>query len=233
MLSFWWVIPVAVAIAMAVQCLRARRAQATRGRRPLSKTSGHYRALYSRRNFLRLGAMTAASAALAYSGLDEAAEEWHAENVKGETSDQLSSFLHSFGERFWFAYWAAFAAADSFVASTPLTRWGRTSFESMVCGLPMLWGTQRLLGAARPKDHTHGPRFLPFADQNAASGHAFISSIPLFVAHNDIEDRKLAAAPLALVPWVGWSRLNDRKHYVGQILLGWLIAWMAAQAVDE
>ena len=31
----------------------------------------------------------------------------------------------------------------------------------------------------------------------------------------------------------GWSRLNDRKHYLSQIILGWTIAWNAVSAVDD
>lgn len=30
----------------------------------------------------------------------------------------------------------------------------------------------------------------------------------------------------------GWSRLNDRKHYLSQVGLGWFIAWQAVSAVD-
>ena len=27
--------------------------------------------------------------------------------------------------------------------------------------------------------------------------------------------------------------MNDRKHYLSQVLLGWTIAWNAVDAVDE
>lgn len=227
----WWIFPLILLIALAV--LSVRDARGSAGRRPLVHTKAHYRALYTRRSFLRLGAATACSALLAYSGADTAFDAWHRDHVKSEGSDRLASFLHAYGERFWFGYWAIFALADSFVVSTPLSRWGRKNFEAMVAGLPMLWSTQRILGAARPRDETHGPRFLPFADDNSASGHAFISSIPLWTGVDVLSTPTARLAVGALVPWVGWSRINDRKHYLGQVLLGWWIARESAQAVGE
>jgi hypothetical protein len=223
----WWIVPALLLVALAAASVRSGRAP--RGTRPFAATATHYRALYSRRRFLRLGIAAAASAVLAYSGGDALVDEWHRDNVKGKLSDRLSSHLHQFGERFWFGYWAVFALVDSFVVSSPLSRWGRRNFEAMLTGLPMLWGTQRILGAARPRDQTHGPRFFPLADDNSASGHAFISSIPLWMGARSLEQPVARAAILALLPWVGWSRINDRKHYLGQVLLGW---WIASESVD-
>ena len=31
----------------------------------------------------------------------------------------------------------------------------------------------------------------------------------------------------------GWSRINDRKHYLGQVILGWVIAWNAVEATRD
>jgi hypothetical protein len=223
----WWIVPALFLVALAVASIRT--ARGARGARPFAATATHYRALYSRRRFLRLGCATAVSAVLAYSGADVLVDDWHRKKVKGRASDGLATYLHQYGERFWFAYWAAFALVDSFLVSTPLSRWGRRNFEAMLTGLPMLWGTQRLLGAARPRDATHGPRLLPLADDNSASGHAFISSIPLWMGARSIEQPVARLAILALLPWVGWSRINDRKHYLGQVLLGW---WIGSESVD-
>ena len=203
-----------------------------RGRQPFAQTGRHYKRMYSRRNFLKLGGAVAGAAVLAYSGADEAVEEWHAENVVSPTTNRMSDVLHEFGERYWFGVWAAFAAVDWAVGSSPLSRWGRQSFAAMVVGLPTLWSVQRVFGGARPKDHTHGPRFVPFADDNTASGHTFIGAIPWLV----LAKRWGAPAPRTvayfLSPWVGWSRMNDHKHYLSQVLLGYGIAWEAVNTVE-
>ena len=31
----------------------------------------------------------------------------------------------------------------------------------------------------------------------------------------------------------GWSRINDRKHYLSQVVLGWTIAWNAVDAIHR
>jgi membrane-associated phospholipid phosphatase len=99
-------------------------------------------------------------------------------------------------------------------------------------GLPTLWTVQRGLGANRPSSDDADPRWRPLAADNSASGHAFIAAVPwLNLARRT--DSRVAAAIARAASWLtGWSRLNDRKHYVSQIVLGWVIAWNAVSAVD-
>lgn len=210
-----------------------RRRTPTGRERPYRDTPRHYRRHLSRRNFLRLGVAVTGTAVLAYSGADEAVEEWHTREVKGDTSNRFASFFHDFGERYWFGVWAALALIDGLVGRSPLSQWGRRSSEAMVLGLPVLWTAQRGLGAARPKDETHGPRFKPLADDNTASGHTFISAVPLLVAARMVDPNALKALAYALSPWTGWSRMNDRKHYLSQVLFGYGIAWTAVETVFE
>lgn len=213
--------------------LRASPATRTRGRGLRGSTAHGARRLYTRRNVLALAAAISGAAILVYSGADEAVEEWHRRSVKNATTDRLAKFLHHFGERWWFALFGGFTLVDRFLASSPVSRWGRASFEAMVVGLPTLWSVQRVLGGARPQDDTHGPRYVPFADDNAASGHTFIAAIPCLVAARRLGRMPARGVAYALSPWVGWSRINDRKHYLSQVLLGYGIAWRAVDAVVD
>jgi len=200
--------------------------------RPLFKGTGRqWRANYaSRRTFLRLGAGLAGAALLAYSGADEAVESWHTRQVRGRTSDRVASLVKPPGERWWLLVWLAVGAVDAWVRTSPFTRWGRANFESMVVGLPTLWTLQRGLGANRPSSAVPSPRWHPLAADNAASGHAFIAAIPwLNLARRT--DHAAVQGLARVASWVtGWSRLNDRKHYPSQVLLGWTIAWNAVEA---
>jgi membrane-associated phospholipid phosphatase len=205
----------------------------TRGRYPFANTPRHYRRLVTRRNLLRLGLAVGGASVLVYSGADAAFERWHTSRVKSDASDRVSNWVHDWGERYWFAVWAVIALFDAFVGRSAFTRWGRANFESLVTGLPTLWTVQRVLGASRPGETDHGPHYVPFADDNAASGHAFVSSIPFFNAWRMLAGRRYRPATLALSPLTGWSRINDRKHYASQVLLGWGIAWAATEAVQE
>lgn len=200
---------------------------------PLFKGTGsHWRRNYGRRSFLRLGGATLLAGVLAYSGVDEAVEKMHTDTVRSSASDGLAHWLKHFGERFWFVNWLLVAAVDSWWQSGSFSRWGRSNFEAMVVGLPVLWTMQRGLGANRPSSDDGSPRWRPMAAANAASGHTFISAVPWL---------NLAARSGRLpVAWfsrlasigTGWSRLNDRKHYPSQIILGWTIAFNAVTAVN-
>ncbi len=224
-----WLILAALALAAFGGALRAPH----RGPRPFARTGRHYRRAYSRRGFLRLGAGGAVAALMAHTPVDETVDAWHRDTVRSETSDRLSHVFREGGERYWFAYWLLFALTDGLLGRTVLSRWGRSAVEAMVVGLPGLWTFQRVAGASRPTDAPGDPRWRPMADDNSASGHTFMSSIPWIVAA-----RRAGGAPARLAAYLasgatGWSRLNDRKHYLSQVVWGYVIAWNAVDAVLE
>ena len=196
-------------------------------------TGSHWRRNYGRRAFLRLGAAVAASGLLAYSGADEAADEFHADVVRSAATDGAAQATKFLGERFWFLAWGLLAATDAWFRTSGLSAWGRRNFESMIVGLPLLWTLQRGLGANRPSSDDASPRWRPLKADNSASGHAFIGAVPwLHLAHGmgDAPRRHLARCASVLT---GWSRINDRKHYPGQVVLGWVIAWNAVEATRD
>lgn len=229
-MALWWIPPALWLLAVLWQSVQARRRGGRDGRGRVRRAA---RRLYGRRRFLQLGGGVIAAGVLAHSGIDEWVENKHAESVKGDASDALSNWLHEYGERWWFFYWAVPAMLDEFVASTPLTRHGRRCYESILLGLPMLWSTQRILGASRPLEGDRGARWKFLADDNAASGHTFLSAIPWLAGLRQLQRPWQRALCALALPWGGWSRLNDRKHYLGQILLGGWIAHLATAAVLE
>ena len=197
-------------------------------------TGRQWRANYaSRRTFLRLGAAVAGAAVLAYSGADTAIESWHATTVRGRASDRLAAAFKPAGERFWFVNWLLVAAVDAWVRTSAFSRWGRQNFEAMVVGLPTLWTLQRGLGANRPSSDDADPRWRPLAADNAASGHAFIGAVPWLTLARRARGRALPPLAGAASVLTGWSRLNDRKHYLSQVVLGWTIAYNAVAATAD
>lgn len=227
-----WIV-LAALLAAAVWTGR-RAVSGARGARPLRDTGRHYRRCYSRRGFLRYGAALLVAGALVYSGADEALDQWHRRSIRGAASDAVARRLKFLGERFFFLYWGVFALLDGLWRSTALSRWGRRNFEAMVVGLPALWTMQYGLGASRPTDsgNTAGPRWRrPFHDDNSASGHAFMGAIPFLTLARAARAPLPRAAALTAAAGTGWSRLNDRKHYLSQVLLGWAAAWRAVEAV--
>jgi membrane-associated phospholipid phosphatase len=101
----------------------------------------------------------------------------------------------------------------------------------MIVGLPVLWTVQRGLGANRPSSDDGSPRWRPMAAANSASGHTFMAAVPWLTLAS--RSQRLPVQHFSRLASVatGWSRLNDRKHYLSQILLGWTIAFNAVTAV--
>jgi membrane-associated phospholipid phosphatase len=47
-------------------------------------------------------------------------------------------------------------------------------------------------------------------------------------------DRPWLKAPLWAASFVpAWSRINDDRHYLSQVVLGWWLAWLSVCSVDE
>jgi len=201
---------------------------------PLFKGTGHHwRRNYGRRTFLRLGAGALAAGMLAYSGADEVVERFHTGTIRSTASDRISHVLHIFGDRFWFVNWLLVAGIDAWWHTNSWTSWGRKNFEALVVGLPTLWTVQRGLGANRPSSDNANPRWRPMAADNSASGHTFISAVPWLTLAKRCNVGPVK--PLARLGSVltGWSRMNDRKHYLSQVVLGWTIANNAVNAVAD
>ncbi|MFT5315853.1 MAG: hypothetical protein ACI9UK_001687, partial [Candidatus Krumholzibacteriia bacterium] len=193
-------------------------------------TGAHWRRNYGRRSFFRLGGATVLAGILAYSGADELAENHHAQKLRSHRTDAVAEVVKFFGERFWVTTWFILAAFDAWWQSGPLTRWARSNFEAMVVGLPTLWILQRGLGANRPSSDEGNPRWRPMAAANSASGHTFLAAVPWLNLAARCGHRPTAVISRVASWATGWSRLNDRKHYLSQIVLGWTIAWNAVVA---
>ncbi len=204
------------------------------GAKPLFKgTGGQWKKNYGRRSFLKLGIALAGAGLLAYSGADEAIEGLHSGTIRNKVSDNLSQVFKFGGERFWFGNWALVGAMDAWVRSNSFTRWGRANFEAMVVGLPVLWTLQRGLGANRPSSDDGNPRWHPMKAANSASGHAFIGAVPWLTLAKRHQLLPVKVAARVASAATGWSRINDRKHYLSQVILGWTIAWNAVSAVND
>ncbi len=178
------------------------------------------------------GRLEEARVKLRAEGRHDEADRLQVEDFPSSPSDRVSVAVKPAGEREWFLVWALTGAVDWLWSSSPVSRWGRSTFEAMCVGLPMLWTAQRVLGANRPSSRDGSPRWRPFQHANAASGHAFIAAIPFWTLAQRLNPVWARGAVRGLGGLTGWSRINDRKHYTSQVLLGWTIAWNAVDATS-
>jgi hypothetical protein len=178
----------------------------------------------------REGRLDTERRAVRAAGRDDEADRMRVEDYPPSASDRLALAVEPAGKRFWFGIWGLAGAVDWLWRSSPFSQWGRRSFEAMCVGLPTLWTVQRVLGANRPSSKDGSPRWRPMQHANAASGHAFMAAIPCWTLALMLRPTWARGAMRGLGLLTGWSRINDRKHYLSQVLLGWTIAWNAVDA---
>lgn len=225
------VLAVILLLVLVVDGLRRRKQRPTRPANPLRQIGRTGRGLYTRRNFLKLGGATAGGAILTYSGIDELFDAWHRDHVRGDASDAIAHVAKEFGENYVAFAALGYGLADWALPGTAIGRWGRQCFTATACGLPVLWSWQRALGGSRPSDEKPwGPRYRPFADENSVSGHTFLAAIPFLVAAREVGHPLPAWGLRAVSPMTGWSRINDERHYLSQVLLGYGLAWESVGA---
>jgi len=92
---------------------------------------------------------------------------------------------------------------------------------------------QYLLGATRPDAANPSSHWQLFDDCKAVSGHAFIGAVPFITAAMMTDSLVLKGGLYACSALPALARLNEDCHYLSQIILGWWMACLACQAVDQ
>jgi hypothetical protein len=90
-----------------------------------------------------------------------------------------------------------------------------------------------LTGGSRPGEEDHGSQWRPFSDDNGVSGHSFVGAVPFLSAAYMTDNRFLRGTLIAASTLPAVSRLNDDAHYASQAIIGWSLAFFAANAVNH
>lgn len=197
-----------------------------------------YRHYYRWSTACDLGWAIALSAPLANTSLDEDFRHWYQRDVRSSGSDDLSSFWRPWGEgKIFIPAWAGLAVVGHLWEERPLAtavgRFGDRTTRAYLVGAPPMLLMQFALGASRPGETSHGSYWKPFDDTNAVSGHAFIGAVPFLTAARMTDRPAIKGALILLSTLPSWSRVNDDRHYLSQVCLGWYMAHLAVRAVDQ
>ncbi len=193
---------------------------------------------YSLRGLAIMGAQVGVAAVLANTSLDGDFQNWHDDNVRSNDSDDLADGVRWLGEgKIMIPIFAGAAVLECFAKSDQpvlqtVGNWGSRCSRSVLVGGPAVLGVAYLLGASRPVED-RGSGWKPFDDYNSISGHSFIGATPFLTAANMTQSVPLKVAFYGLSTLPAWSRVNDRRHYLSQALLGWGFAWLAADVVNR
>jgi hypothetical protein len=188
-----------------------------------------------------LGLGLGAAAILANARLDEHFQRWHDERIKCSGTDGFSDAVKWLGDgRITIPVFAGSALLGSaFDCQDPrvltVNQWGNRCLRTVAVGGPPLLALKYLLNGARPADEFTS-RWRPFEgpySEGAVSGHAFIGAVPFLNAAKMTDDFGLKLGLYTASALPAWSRINDRRHYLSQAILGWWLAWLATDAVHR
>jgi membrane-associated phospholipid phosphatase len=190
-------------------------------------------------NLLCVGLAVGVAAPIANTHADIGIRDWYQRQAGQGTSqgaDDTAAFFKLFGAHQYTVpgYIVLSAAGNLFPDDPwlgPMGDFGSRSLRALAVGAPTVGVLQVGLGAGRP--FTGDSRWHPFRSSKAVSGHVFVGAIPFLTAASMIENRPLQALLFAGSLGTAWSRVHTDDHYFSQVLLGWTIAYLSVQAVNQ
>ncbi|TWT47631.1 phosphatase PAP2 family protein [Botrimarina hoheduenensis] len=198
------------------------------------------REFYKVDSLLVLGGAVAVAGFSANSQLDRDIDRHFQASVRGATADDWFESLHAGKELGNGLYtlpvyggcWVLGELLPESETAGVLGDWGQRTTRSFLVGAPMTVALQAVLGGSRPGETVNDSGWTPFDDNNGVSGHSFMGSLPFLAAAKMSERPRTKALFYAGSAIAPLSRINDGAHYPSQVMLGWFIAYLAADAVD-
>ena len=201
-----------------------------------SEVVSDYRHFYSCMGLAELAGGIGVNAVLANTYLDVRFRDWYQDNVRSPGTDDFARSCKTFGEGgIMFPAFIGLAVVGNLFDDNPFMAvvgdYGSRVTRGYLVGAPPMLALQSVLGAGRPEN---GPSYWqPFQHDNGVSGHAFTGAVPFITAAKMVENPVLKGGFYVLSTLPAWSRINDDKHYLSQVVLGWWIGYLAASAVDQ
>lgn len=210
----------------------------------IETVSGDYKSFYAGDRLIRMGIVFGAAGIAANTNIDMNIHNWYQDKVRNAQTDSWSSDSTTplsfnakfFGEGQYMVPVALLAASvNSISQDTAIGNWGANASRAYIVGLPAMWFMQGALGATRPGDRAEGSSWsVPFSAANGISGHAFVGAVPfLTIAYMNPDNNYVKYPAYVASAAAAWSRINDDKHFLSQVTLGWYMAWEAVDAVFE
>jgi len=193
-----------------------------------------YRNLYLDTHSLALfGAALAGAGLLANTSMDREAQEYYRDNIRSGATDDISKILKLPGEPLAAIPLLA-GVRLAFPPGSSVGRWSQRTLRGLFVGAPAAYAVQMLAGGGRPEEGVDSSRWRgPYHNNNTLSGHTFIGAMPLITAAMMQDDPYIKFALYAASPLTGLSRINDDKHYISQVAIGWYLAYLSARAVER
>jgi hypothetical protein len=180
----------------------------------------------------------APAAVFANSDLDADVGNWYQQHIRSADTNRASNFIRPLGNGFYTipVYVSAKFLGEYFddqPGMALLGEFGDRTSRALLVGAPPFLTLQYLTGGGRPSDIEDESYWRPFRGSHGASGHAFMGAVPFLTLAGMIDDPLAKCFCYACSPWTGMTRINDNVHYLSQVWLGWWMAYLACDAVNQ
>lgn len=121
------------------------------------------------------------------------------------------------------------------VARSPALRrrGGRVLASVVVAGLTT-GAVKKITGRRRPAVTNDPLLFKPFSNHDSfPSGHATMAFALATSLSKEIKNRWASAALYTFATGTAWSRMNDRRHWLSDVLAGATVGFTAAQIIER
>jgi membrane-associated phospholipid phosphatase len=165
--------------------------------------------------------------------LDQPVQRYAIDN-SGSGADDVASTVRHYGQpEVYGTVTLGLLAAGLASGNSSITRsGGRLAASLLLAGVTTEIGKQ-MLGRPRPEQSLDSDGFVPFSGQvSLPSGHTAMSFALATSLADDIH-RPLASIGLyGLATAVGWSRINDNRHWLSDVAAGALVGVTSAKLVS-
>lgn len=200
----------------------------------LSALGKDYKNLYlDSTSLLYFGAALAGAGVLANTSMDRDVQKYYRDDIRSSFTDSASKVLILPGEPL-IALPVLGVLRLAVPTDSGIGQWSQRTLRGLFLGAPAAYAVQVLAGGGRPEEGTDSSKWRgPYQNHNSLSGHTFIGAMPLITAAMMQDDPFWKYALYAASPLTGLSRINDDKHYLSQVAIGWYLAYLSARAVER
>jgi membrane-associated phospholipid phosphatase len=153
---------------------------------------------------------------------------------RSKASDDLASSLRHFGQPEVYGTITLGMIGSGLIGANPeLTRAGGRLATTLALSALTAGGIKLLLGRPRPDQSSDIDGFVPFSGQEAMpSGHTAMAFALATALADEIHSSWASVGLYTLATGVGWSRLNDNRHWLSDVGAGAVIGITSARLVN-
>jgi membrane-associated phospholipid phosphatase len=158
----------------------------------------------------------------------------HAQENRTDSRDDLAETFRHFGQPEVFGTVTLGMVGGGLVSNNPeLTRAGARLATTLLLAGTVSTVTKFAVGRARPNESSQTNDFDSFSGQESMpSGHTTIAFALATALSDDIGNTWASVGLYGAATGVGWSRINDNKHWLSDVYVGAVIGITSAKLVN-